>query len=89
MYNGDYDLLIYSYIHRRHISILTSKIKFPNLLRKCCWTETYFEGAELGVVCKSMLFYFSFNKSGYKEFSFNTQKFSLRFKSVLIFSGDF
>ena len=35
-----------------------------------------------------MLFNFWFNPSGFKVFGFKTQKFSLRFKSVLVSSAD-
>ena len=53
----------------------------------CRWTEIFCGEADLGVSCYSMLFNPWFNPSGYKVFSFKTQKFSLRFKSVLVSSA--
>ena len=56
MYNGDCDLLIYNYIIRRHISNLTSEIRFPKFClsfqsAKNVSLEMYCGGVELGVLC--------------------------------------
>ena len=89
------DLLIYNYITWRHISILTSEIRFPKFLFiiPVCWESVIWQRCTVEKqnkdfhVNQCLLFNSWFNPSGYKVFSFKTQKFLLSCKSVLASSA--
>ena len=70
-----------------HISNLTSEIRFPKFCLSFQSAENVSVGRDLlwrSRAMSFMLFNSWFNPSGYKVFSFKTQKFSLLFKSILV-----